>query len=66
VLWKLAGVEVVHRIRAGMGATLGIADDRGLHLDRRRTSLAFQNRVGLPILLEGDRTLLNIYSVMEV
>jgi len=57
---------VVHRIRVGDGATLGIVDGRGLHLDRRRTNLAFQKRVGLAILLEGDRTLLNIYSVMEV
>jgi len=30
------------------------------------TFLAFQKRVDLPILVEKDRPLLNIYSVMEV
>jgi tungstate transport system substrate-binding protein len=50
-----------------MGATLGIADDRKAYtLTDRGTYLAFQKRVRLPILLEGDRPLLNLYSVMEV
>jgi len=50
-----------------MGATLGIADDRNAYtLTDRGTYLAFQRRVRLPILLEGDKPLLNIYSVMEV
>src|SRR5262249_12396028 len=51
----------------GMGATLGIADDRNAYtLTDRATFLAFQKRVRLPILVEGDRPLLNIYSVLEV
>lgn len=51
----------------GMGATLGIADDRHAYtLSDRATLLAFGRRVRLPILVEGDRALLNIYSVMEV
>ena len=70
-LWKLAGVEPqgAWYIEAGqgMGATLGIADDRKAYtLTDRGTFLAFQKRVRLPILVEGDKPLLNIYSVMLV
>ena len=70
-LWKLAGVEPqgAWYIEAGqgMGATLGIADDRKAYtLTDRGTYLAFQKRVRLPILVEGDTPLLNIYSVMRV
>jgi tungstate transport system substrate-binding protein len=50
-----------------MGATLTIANDRnGYTLTDRATYLAFQKRLALVILLEGDKPLLNIYSVMEV
>jgi tungstate transport system substrate-binding protein len=35
-------------------------------LTDRGTYLAFQKRVRLPILVEGDRPLLNVYSVMKV
>ncbi len=70
-LWRLAGVEPqgAWYIEAGqgMGATLGIADDRKAYtVTDRGTLLAFQKRVRLPILLEGDKPLLNIYSVMQV
>ncbi len=70
-LWKLAGVEPqgAWYIEAGqgMGATLGIADDRKAYtVTDRGTYLAFQKRVRLPILLEGDKPLLNLYSVMKV
>jgi len=70
-LWKMAGVEPAGRwyVEAGqgMGATLGLADDRNAYtLTDRGTYLAFQKRIRLPILLQGDRPLLNIYSVMEV
>jgi tungstate transport system substrate-binding protein len=70
-LWKLAGVEPQTgwyiESGQGMGTTLGIADDRKAYaLTDRGTYLAFQKRVRLPILLEGDRPLLNLYSVMEV
>ena len=70
-LWKLADVEPQGEwyIEAGqgMGATLGIANDRNAYtLTDRGTCLAFAKRVSLPILLQGDRPLLNIYSVMEV
>jgi tungstate transport system substrate-binding protein len=70
-LWKLAGVEPQTGwyidSGQGMGATLGIADDRKAYtLTDRGTYLAFQRRVRLPILVEGDAPLLNIYAVMEV
>src|SRR5258707_3246917 len=70
-LWKLAGVEPngAWYIEAGqgMGATLGIANERNAYtITDRGTYLALAKRVGLPILIEGDKALLNIYSVMEV
>ena len=70
-LWKLAGVEPKApwyiESGQGMGLTLGIADDRNAYtLTDRGTYPAYQKRVRLPILLQGDRPLLNVYSVMEV
>jgi tungstate transport system substrate-binding protein len=51
----------------GMAATLGIANERNAYtITDRGTFLALKNRLTLPILLQGDRSLLNIYSVMEV
>jgi tungstate transport system substrate-binding protein len=50
----------------GMGATLGIASEkRAYTVTDRGTFLAFQKRVQLVNLVEKDRMLLNIYSVME-
>jgi tungstate transport system substrate-binding protein len=50
-----------------MGATLNIANERNAYtITDRGTYLALRKRVSLPILIEGDRVLLNIYSVMEV
>jgi tungstate transport system substrate-binding protein len=70
-LWKEAGVEPKGSwyIEAGqgMGATLGIANERNAYtITDRGTLLALRKRVDLPVLIEGDRALLNIYSVMEV
>ena len=70
-LWKAAGVEPKGSwyIEAGqgMGATLGIAHERNAYaITDRATYLAFGKRVSLPILLEGDRALLNVYSVLAV
>jgi tungstate transport system substrate-binding protein len=70
-LWTLAGVAPggAWYIEAGqgMGATLGIADDRRAYtITDRGTYLAYGRRVRLPILVEGDRPLLNVYSVLEV
>lgn len=70
-LWKQAGIEPKGswyiESGQGMGQTLGIANDRRAYaLTDRGTYLAFQKRVDLPVLVEKDRPLLNIYSVMEV
>jgi tungstate transport system substrate-binding protein len=70
-LWTRAGVTpgAPWYIEAGqgMGATLGIADDRRAYtLTDRATLLAFSKRVRLAVMVEGDRPLLNLYSVMEV
>jgi tungstate transport system substrate-binding protein len=70
-LWKQAGIEPrgswYIESGQGMGQTLGIANERGAHtITDRATLLAFQKRITLPILVEKDRPLLNIYSVMEV
>jgi tungstate transport system substrate-binding protein len=70
-LWKQAGIEPrgawYIESGQGMGQTLGIANDRRAYtLTDRATWLAFQKRVSLPILVERDKPLLNIYSVMEV
>jgi tungstate transport system substrate-binding protein len=70
-LWKQAGVEPKGawyiESGQGMGQTLGIANDRRAYaITDHATYLAFQKRVDLPILVEKDRPLLNIYSVMEV
>jgi tungstate transport system substrate-binding protein len=70
-LWKQAGVEPKGdwyiESGQGMGATLGIANDRnGYTITDRATYLAFQRRVTLAVLLQGDKPLLNVYSVMEV
>jgi tungstate transport system substrate-binding protein len=70
-LWKQAAVEPKGawyiESGQGMGQTLGIANDRRAYtLTDRATWLAFGKRIDLPILVEGDRPLLNVYSVMEV
>jgi tungstate transport system substrate-binding protein len=70
-LWKKAAVEPKGawyiESGQGMGATLGIANDRQAYtIADRGTWLAFRKRVALPILVEKDRLLLNVYSVMEV
>jgi tungstate transport system substrate-binding protein len=70
-LWQQAGVTPgapwYIESGQGMGATLGIADDRQAYaITDRATLLAFAKRVGLTIMVEGDRPLLNVYSVMEV
>jgi tungstate transport system substrate-binding protein len=70
-LWKQAGITPgapwYIESGQGMGATLGIADDRKAYtITDRATLLAFSKRVALGTMVEGDRPLLNVYSVMEV
>ena len=71
VLWKEAGItpkgDWYIEAGQGMGATLGIANERNAYtITDRGTLLALGKRINLPILIEGDKALLNIYSVMEV
>ncbi|MBI4523894.1 MAG: substrate-binding domain-containing protein [Deltaproteobacteria bacterium] len=70
-LWKKAGVEPrgawYIESGQGMGATLGIANERNAYtITDRGTYLAFAKRISLPVLVQGDKSLLNIYSVIEV
>lgn len=70
-LWKSAGIQPKGdwyiEAGQGMGATLAIANERnGYAITDRGTYLALRQRVTLPILAEGDKALLNVYSVMEV
>jgi tungstate transport system substrate-binding protein len=70
-LWKEAGIQPKGdwyiEAGQGMGATLGIANERNAYtITDRGTYLALAKRVMLPVLVEGDRLLLNVYSVMEI
>jgi tungstate transport system substrate-binding protein len=70
-LWKQAGIEPKGSwyidAGQGMGATLNIANERNAYtITDRGTYLALSKKISLPILIEGDKALLNIYSVMEV
>jgi tungstate transport system substrate-binding protein len=70
-LWKQAAIDPTGtwylQSGQGMGQTLGIASEKRAHaLTDRGTYLAFRKRIALGVLVERDRPLLNIYSVMEV
>jgi len=70
-LWKHAGITPKGawyvESGQGMGATLNIANEQNAYaISDRGTYLAFLKRLTLPILVQGDRRLLNLYSVMEV
>ena len=69
-LWRDAKVEPAGawylQAGQGMGATLGIGSEKQAYvLTDRATFLAFKKRVQLVPLVERDRILLNIYSVLE-
>jgi tungstate transport system substrate-binding protein len=52
---------------SGMGQTLTIADQRQAYtISDRATYLAFTGRIDLPIMVERDPVLLNVYHVMPV
>jgi tungstate transport system substrate-binding protein len=70
-LWKSAGITPKGawyvESAQGMGATLNIANDRSAYtISDRGTYLASLKGLTLSILVQGDRRLLNLYSVMEV
>ncbi len=71
-IWKKAeiipgGSKWYQESGQGMGATLLIASDKqGYTLTDRGTYLAQAKNIKLAILCEGDKSLLNIYHVMEI
>lgn len=71
-LWATAGVDPTGRTwyvqtGQGMGETLTITDQkRGYTLSDRATYVARKNGVRPVVLVEGDRSLLNPYSVIVV
>jgi tungstate transport system substrate-binding protein len=71
-LWQQAGVDPRSLPRReetgqGMGATLGIADQkRAYTLTDRGTYLALQTRLELAIVFEGDQSLRNVYHAYIV
>lgn len=70
-LWKEAGLTPkgawYMETGQGMGATLTIADEKKAYcLADRATYTAFSDKVGLRILCEGDRRLLNQYAIIAV
>lgn len=71
-IWKGAGVTPAgakwyQETGQGMGATLRMASEKAAYtLTDRGTYLAQKGSLKLDILSEGDKSLLNIYHVMEV
>ncbi|MBN2439183.1 MAG: substrate-binding domain-containing protein [Deltaproteobacteria bacterium] len=72
-VWKAAGVNAAgqkwyQETGLGMGQTLNVAaEKKGYTLTDRGTYLALKkNLAGLPILVEGDAILLNVYHVIGV
>jgi tungstate transport system substrate-binding protein len=71
-VWKAAGISSkgqkwYQETGLGMGQTLNVAaEKKGYTLADRGTWLALQKNLGLPILMEGDPILLNIYHVIQV
>jgi len=73
-LWEEAGIDIANdkgpwykEIGQGMGAALNMASATNAYvLSDRGTWLAFQNRGGLAIVVEGDKRLFNQYGVMLV
>jgi tungstate transport system substrate-binding protein len=71
-LWQRAGIDPKGQpwyieSGSGMGQTLTIADQRQAYtISDRATYLAFSGRIDLPIMVERDPVLLNVYHVMPV
>jgi tungstate transport system substrate-binding protein len=71
-LWKAAGVNPegqtwYQQTGLGMGATLNVASEKGFYtLADRGTYLAMKKTLALDVLVEGEKSLLNVYHVIEV
>lgn len=70
-LWKKANIKPAgtwyQESGSGMGQTLNIASEKGGYtLTDRATYLATKKNLKLDILVEGEKSLLNIYHTMQV
>lgn len=71
-IWKEAGINPegqkwYQQTGLGMGQTLNVAAEKNAYtLADRGTYLSLKKNLGIPILVEGDKSLLNIYHVIEV
>jgi tungstate transport system substrate-binding protein len=71
-LWKAAGInpegqKFYQQTGLGMGQTLSVSAEKKTYtLADRGTYLSLKKTLGLDILVEGDKGLLNIYHVIEV
>ncbi len=71
-LWKAAVVAAegqawYQQTGLGMGQTLNVASEKGFYtLADRGTYLAMKKTLALDILVEGEKSLLNVYHVIEV
>ncbi|MBN2106855.1 MAG: substrate-binding domain-containing protein [Deltaproteobacteria bacterium] len=71
-IWKAAalnpeGQSWYQQTGLGMGQTLGVAaEKKGYTLADRGTYLSLKKNLGLDVLCQGDKSLLNIYHVIDV
>ena len=71
-IWKTSGINPegqkwYQQTGLGMGQTLSVAAEKKTYtLADRGTYLSLKKNLGLDILVEGDKVLLNIYHVIEV
>ncbi len=71
-IWGKSGVNPVgqkwyQETGLGMGQTMAVAaEKKGYTLTDRGTWLSMREKLGLPLLAEGDPSLLNVYHVIEV
>jgi tungstate transport system substrate-binding protein len=73
-IWKLAGITPDPKVDSwyisagqGMGATLKLASEKSAYtLSDRATYLAQKANISLDILVQGDKSLLNVYHVITV
>lgn len=71
-IWNLAGLEPAGQpwyieTGQGQGATLSIANEKDAYaLTDRATFLAYQDNIQLKILVQNDKSLLNVYHVITV
>jgi tungstate transport system substrate-binding protein len=71
VIWKAAGITPAGswylKTGQGMGDTLRIASEKGGYtFTDRSTYVSLKDTLDLPILYQGDKSLLNIYHVITV